>query len=164
MKDNEIIIGRVISSHGVRGLFKVETYGDSEAGFFIYKDCFHINDKKINIKKKFNKGKLLVCESIDIKNRLEVSTIVNKNIVISEKDLIKKNNKEYFHKDLIGCSVVDENKKKLGTVKSVHNFGAGDILELDSKYPFMIRFGAIKEEQISLKDKIIKVVAENYKE
>ena len=162
MKDNEIIIGKIVSTHGVKGLFKVETYCENETSFFFYKDCFYINDKKINIKKKFNKGKLLICESTDIKDRLELSSIVNKNIIIFDKDLIKKNKREYFHKDLIGCTVVDDNKKKLGIVKSIHNFGAGDILELDGKYPFMIRFAEIEEEQISLKNKIIRISVNKY--
>ena len=37
----------------------------------------------------------------------------------------------------------------------MHNFGAGDLLELDSDYKYMIRFADLKEENIDTKNKII---------
>ncbi len=37
---------------------------------------------------------------------------------------------EFYHADLIGLAVVDRAGKKLGTVVAVHNFGAGDLIEV----------------------------------
>ncbi len=37
---------------------------------------------------------------------------------------------EYYHSDLIGLSVLDTGGADLGTVKAVHNHGAGDLLEV----------------------------------
>ncbi len=37
---------------------------------------------------------------------------------------------EYYHADLIGLSVLDTGGAELGTVKSVMNHGAGDLLEV----------------------------------
>lgn len=37
---------------------------------------------------------------------------------------------EFYHADLIGLSVVDTGGAPLGTVRAVHNHGAGDILEI----------------------------------
>ena len=49
------------------------------------------------------------------------------------------------------------NSEDIGNVKAIHNFGAGDLLELDGKYPYMIRFEQVKKENINLKKNIIKV-------
>ena len=38
---------------------------------------------------------------------------------------------EFYHADLIGLSVVDREGQKLGTVVAVHNFGAGDLIEMN---------------------------------
>jgi 16S rRNA processing protein RimM len=37
---------------------------------------------------------------------------------------------EFYHADLIGLSVVDRTGEKLGTVVALHNFGAGDLIEV----------------------------------
>jgi 16S rRNA processing protein RimM len=38
---------------------------------------------------------------------------------------------EFYHADLIGLVVVDRAGEKLGTVVAVHNFGAGDLIEMN---------------------------------
>jgi 16S rRNA processing protein RimM len=37
---------------------------------------------------------------------------------------------EFYHADLIGLDVVDTGGKGLGTIRAIHNHGAGDILEI----------------------------------
>ena len=37
---------------------------------------------------------------------------------------------EFYHADLIGLPVFDTSDQQLGTVMAVHNFGAGDLLEI----------------------------------
>jgi 16S rRNA processing protein RimM len=39
---------------------------------------------------------------------------------------------EFYHADLIGMSVVSDNGQDIGKVHAVHNFGAGDILEIQT--------------------------------
>ena len=37
---------------------------------------------------------------------------------------------EFYHADLIGLAAVDAQGRTLGTVKGLHNFGAGDVIEI----------------------------------
>ena len=159
MRSEKVTIGKIVSPHGVKGLFKVLVYSENEDSFFSHKSYFKVKNKKIDIFKKFNKGNFIVCESATIQSREQVNEIINEDIVISATDLKKNyNNKnEFFHRDLIGCKVINFNSEDIGNVKAVHNFGAGDLLELDGKYPYMIRFKQVKKENINLKKSIIKV-------
>tara|TARA_B100000123_G_scaffold214993_1_gene163520 strand:+ start:117 stop:608 length:492 start_codon:yes stop_codon:yes gene_type:complete len=159
MRSEKVTIGKIVSPHGVKGLFKVLIYSENEDSFFSHKSYFKVKNKKIDIIKKFNKGNFIVCESATIQSREQVNEIINEDIVISATDLKKNyNNKnEFFHRDLIGCKVINFNSEDIGNVKAVHNFGAGDLLELDGKYPYMIRFEQVKKENINLKKSIIKV-------
>tara|TARA_B100001248_G_scaffold196176_1_gene150839 strand:- start:585 stop:1076 length:492 start_codon:yes stop_codon:yes gene_type:complete len=159
MRSEKVTIGKIVSPHGVKGLFKVLVYSENEDSFFSHKSYFKVKNKKIDIIKKFNKGNFIVCESATIQSREQVTEIINEEIVISATDLKKNyNNKnEFFHRDLIGCKVINFNSEDIGNVKAVHNFGAGDLLELDGKYPYMIRFEQVKKENINLKKSIIKV-------
>lgn len=159
MRSEKVTIGKIVSPHGVKGLFKVLVYSENEDSFFSHKSYFKVKNKKIDIIKKFNKGNFIVCESATIQSREQVNEVINEDIVISATDLKKNyNNKnEFFHRDLIGCKVINFNSEDIGNVKAVHNFGAGDLLELDGKYPYMIRFEQVKKENINLKKSIIKV-------
>ena len=159
MRSEKVTIGKIVSPHGVKGLFKVLIYSENEDSFFSHKSYFKVKNKKIDIIKKFNKGNFIVCESTSIQSREQVTEIINEDIVISATDLKKNyNNKnEFFHRDVIGCTVINFNSEDIGNVKAVHNFGAGDLLELDGKYPYMIRFKQVKKENINLKKSIIKV-------
>ena len=159
MRSEKVTIGKIVSPHGVKGLFKVLVYSENEDSFFSHKSYFKVKNKKIDIIKKFNKGNFIVCESATIQSREQVNEIINEDIVISATDLKKNyNNKnEFFHRDLIGCKVINFNSEEIGNVKAIHNFGAGDLLELDGKFPYMIRFEQIKIENINLKKSIIKV-------
>ena len=159
MRSEKVTIGKIVSPHGVKGLFKVLIYSENEDSFFSHKSYFKVKNKKIDIIKKFNKGNFIVCESATIQSREQVNEIINEDIVISATDLKKNyNNKnEFFHRDLIGCKVINFNSEEIGNVKAIHNFGAGDLLELDGKFPYMIRFEQVKKENINLKNSIIKV-------
>jgi len=159
MRSEKVTIGKIVSPHGVKGLFKVLVYSENEDSFFSHKSYFKVKNKKIDIIKKFNKGNFIVCESRTIQSREQVTEIINEDIVISATDLKKNyNNKnEFFHRDLIGCKVINFNSEDIGNVKAIHNFGAGDLLELDGKFPYMIRFEQVKKENINLKKSIIKV-------
>ena len=159
MRSEKVTIGKIVSPHGVNGLFKVLVYSENEDSFFSHKSYFKVKNKKIDIIKKFNKGNFIVCESATIQSREQVTEIINEDIVISATDLKKNyNNKnEFFHRDLIGCKVINFNSEDIGNVKAIHNFGAGVLLELDGKYPYMIRFEQVKKENINLKKSIIKV-------
>ena len=159
MRSEKVTIGKIVSPHGVKGLFKVLVYSENEDSFFSHKSYFKVKNKKIDIIKKFNKGNFIVCESATIQSREQVNEVINEDIVISATDLKKNyNNKnEFFHRDLIGCKVINFNSEDIGNVKAIHNFGAGDLLELDGKYPYMIRFEQVKKENINLKKSIIKV-------
>jgi len=152
---NKVFLGKIVSTHGVKGYFKIKFYCKSEIDFLLYKNFFMIEENKIDISKKFSKGKLLICSSSQINNKSEALVLVGKEIWIKEQELKKNSFKEYFYKDLINCLVIDNSNVKLGRVKAVHNFGAGDLLELDGDYKYMIRFADLKEENIDTKNKII---------
>ena len=42
----------------------------------------------------------------------------------------KINNDEYYVIDLIGCKVINTEKKDLGKIINIKNFGAGDLMEI----------------------------------
>jgi 16S rRNA processing protein RimM len=37
---------------------------------------------------------------------------------------------EFYHADLIGLTAMDEADRVIGTVRAIHNYGAGDVIEI----------------------------------
>ncbi len=37
---------------------------------------------------------------------------------------------EFYHADLIGLTAMDEADRVIGTIRAIHNYGAGDVIEI----------------------------------
>ena len=71
-------------------------------------------------------------------------------------DNFKKNN--FFYSDLEECNVIDLNKKAIGRISGVFNFGAGDILEItkfEDNSTVLINFNKTNFPKISIDKKEI---------
>ncbi len=161
MTNNKIYLGKIVGAHGVKGLFKVEFYNNNFLDLKIYKNKIYVDCLQINLEKKFNKGKLTICKSINYNSKEKLKSLIGKELWTDEANLVKDHKSEYFHKDLIGCKVYNNNNRFLGKVAAIHNFGAGDLLELDENYKYMIRFYDLNKESIDIQSKIIKL-SKNY--
>ena len=47
---------------------------------------------------------------------------------------------EFYHADLVGLTVVDTGGAELGRIRAVHDFGAGDVLEVLGEKELMLPF------------------------
>ena len=86
---NKVFLGKIVSTHGVKGYFKINFYCKNEIDFLLYKNFFMIEESKIDINKKFSKGKILICSSSQISNKSEASVLVGKEIWVKEQELKK---------------------------------------------------------------------------
>ena len=77
MRSEKVTIGKIVSPHGVKGLFKVLVYSENEDSFFSHKSYFKVKNKKIDIIKKFKKANFIVCESTTIQTRDQVAENIN---------------------------------------------------------------------------------------
>ncbi len=64
------------------------------------------------------------------RNRDDAESLKDKKIFTSKDKFPKTKSNEYYVDDLIGCNIVHKDGNFIGKVISVHNFGAGDLLEI----------------------------------
>ena len=93
-------MGKIVSTHGVKGLIKVELYNTDSENLKNYSNKLYIDNLQINLEKKFTKGKLTICKINSYESKEEIIGFVGKEIWVEENSLEKKSN-EYFHRDLI---------------------------------------------------------------
>ncbi len=135
IKDKWVVVGKIIKTHGTRGLVKIISYCEKPHSIFDYQPIvlkssgekidFDLNEIKNNLKTN------QFTASIKSSKSMETSKVFVGEKLLANKNTFnnsKKNN--YFYSDLEGCNVIDLNKKSVGRISGIFNFGAGDILEI----------------------------------
>ena len=69
------------------------------------------------------------------------------------------NDREYYHSDLIGMTVITTDGKSIGCVKSVENYGAGDLLEiaLSDTHSVLVPFRDAAVPDVNMHSRIVTV-------
>ena len=70
---------------------------------------------------------------VDDRNRAE--TLRGLRLYLQRSALPMPEEEEYYHADLIGLAAVLADGMPLGRVRAVHDFGAGDTLEIERQAP-----------------------------
>ncbi|MCT4575458.1 MAG: ribosome maturation factor RimM [Alphaproteobacteria bacterium] len=141
--DTQMLIGKITSSHGVRGLVKVDLYIESTD---IIASLDSVNDedgnKLFDIKSLVKHKNLYLVKLEGIDSRDDSDALRNTKLYLDESLLPSLNEDEFFVSDLEGLKVKDSNNEDFGVVRNVFNFGAGDVLEIvrDSGDYYMLTF------------------------
>ena len=164
--DDLIVMGRIVSTHGVKGWVSIESYSSNPKDIFNYKlflnkdgnfEIIDISDYKLMPKKIIVKIKSF--DSIDM-----AETLINNQIYTKSDDLNELNEDEYYWNKLIGCSVYTNEKYLLGKVTNIMRNVSSDILVIKnckSKEEILIPFIKNFLQEVNLKEKTIKVDWEN---
>ncbi len=157
-----ILIGRILSPHGVKGYVKVKPFTDFLERF---KAGYLIKIKSSNsifeflIEDSFFHKEFVCLKLENIKSYEEALNLKGKEIVIYENELKELDKDSYYIHDLIGLSVVDQFDNVLGTIKDVYQFISNDAYEIELSNGKKILYPALKEfiDFIDLEKKIMRI-------
>ncbi|WP_139904543.1 ribosome maturation factor RimM [Clostridium thermarum] len=125
MKD-ELTIGQIINTHGVKGEIKVHPLTDDIKRFKKLKYVLLDGEEKKVIWVKLQNDKAIL-KLEGIATMEEAEKLKNKYIKVKRKDAAKLPEGRYFVVDIIGCKVSDTNGKYIGEVKEVIFTGSNDV-------------------------------------
>lgn len=131
--DTRICLGAFAGAHGVRGEAKVKTFTQDPHDIAAYGQVESEDGKRrFTLKIIRNlKADLVLVRSSQIDSREDAQSLAGTRLYVPRERLGEiEDEDEFFYADLIGLNVLDETDSKIGTVQGVHNFGAGDILEI----------------------------------
>ena len=131
MPPSQICLARIGAAHGVRGAVKLWTFTEDPLavkhyGPLVTKDgarqfeVTHVREAKGH----------LVATLKGIATREEAERLNGVELYVAREKLPETSEDEYYHADLIGLAAVDAAGEPLGRVIAIHNFGAGDIIEI----------------------------------
>ncbi len=125
-----IKLGVISSAHGVRGQVKIRSFTADPDNLAAYGDLQDKSGKKYNITVLSSNKDVLIAAIKDITDRNEAEKLRSVELYIPRSALPDPEENEYYHEDLIGLEVFTAENLPYGRVISVHNFGAGDIIEV----------------------------------
>jgi 16S rRNA processing protein RimM len=131
MAGGRVCLGQIGAAHGVRGEVRLRSFTADPAAIASYGPLETEDGRVFEIQSMRPAKDHFVATLAGIADRDAAQALVNVKLYVPRERLPEpKEVDEFYHADLIGLSVVDRAGRQLGTVIAVHNFGAGDLIEV----------------------------------
>jgi 16S rRNA processing protein RimM len=165
---DKVCVGMITKAHGIKGHVCVHSYCENPSDIFDYQPLTNLaGTQSFKLKSVGTVRGMFVAMVNDISDRNEAETFARTELYINRDQLPEMEEDDIFYvSDLIGLTVCSEESAVLGTIVSVENFGAGDILECKSEEykTFMVPFtdDAIVSVDMENERVIISAMAESF--
>ena len=132
MADGErILLGRIVAAHGIRGDVLVRTYTDTAEAIGSYgalTDAEGRGSFRLRVVRVTAKG--VVAHLAGVSDRNGAEALAGTDLYLARAQLPAAEEGDFYHADLIGLAAVAADGAEVGRIVGVHNFGAGDLIEV----------------------------------
>lgn len=126
-----ICVARIGAAHGVRGAVKLWTFTEDPFAVRRYGPLLTKDGKRqFELAQAREAKDHLVATFKGVTTRDEAERLNGIELYVAREKLPATDEDEYYHADLIGLAAVTTAGEPLGRVLAIHNFGAGDIIEI----------------------------------
>lgn len=149
-----ILLGHIASAHGIRGEVLVRSYAATPENIVAYgplSDETGARRFELSVVGVTSKG--IVARIAGVCDRNSAEALAGQRLYVARERLPTAGEQEFYYSDLVGLRVSSENGAVLGEVIAVHNFGAGDIVEIrrrDGRTTEMIPFTRMFVPEVDL--------------
>lgn len=157
-----VIMGKIVAAQGILGWVKVQTYTEYLDSLLDYGTWYVGNEqawRPLQILEADVHGKVLVAKLEGVADRTAAEKYKGQLIAVPRAELPEEEEGEYYWSDLMGLKVSNLAGEELGTVETLLETGANDVLGVRDGQgkTMLIPFIASVIHQVSLKDKTIRV-------
>lgn len=130
--DARICVGVVTGAHGLQGLVRVRPFTEVAEDVGAYgpvRSADGAREFVLEVRNRTGKGQILV--RIDgVTDRDAAEALKGEEFYVPRSRLPAPDADEFYHADLLGLDVVSTAGAPLGTVRALHDFGGGEMLEI----------------------------------
>ena len=128
---DDVLLGAVIGPHGLKGEVKVKTFtGKPEAvghyGPLHLKDGRRLEIASVHA----TKPDEAIVGFKSVRDRNAAEALKGAELFVARGALPPLEPLEFYHADLVGLRAEDTEGRNIGTVHAIHNYGAGDVIEI----------------------------------
>jgi 16S rRNA processing protein RimM len=126
-----ICVAKIGAAHGVRGEVKLWPFTEDPLAVLNYGPLTTKDGaRQFEVLRARAAKDQLVAALKGIASRDDAARVNGIELYIPRDKLPDTEDDEYYHADLIGLRAVDTQQQAIGKVLAIHNFGAGDIIEI----------------------------------
>jgi len=161
LPDRLLLVGRVAGAFGVRGEIRINAFTDDPAALVRYRDLRGADGAPaltLTAGRPHKGG--LVARAEQVATREDAEALRGLELYLPREALPAPDEDEFYFADLIGLAAVSPDGEALGRIKSVQNFGAGDLLEIapESGPTWWLPFTREAVPELRLADGVVVVV------
>jgi 16S rRNA processing protein RimM len=130
-RPEKVCVGTVVGVHGVQGAVRIKSFTTAPADVAAYGAVSDESGaRRFEVKVLGQARGAVLARLSGVAGRDAAEALRGLRLYVDRAALPATKEDEYYHADLIGLPVETKEGAALGRVRAVHNFGAGDILEL----------------------------------
>ncbi|MBT3535800.1 MAG: 16S rRNA processing protein RimM [Rhodospirillaceae bacterium] len=135
MSEERLLLGEIVAAHGIKGLVKVRCFTETPEDIVAYGP---LRDGagavvELSLRGPAKAGVLAALPGVRDRNGAEALKGTKLFVARSMLPELPAEGEEYYYADLVGLAVELIDGTAFGEVKAMHDFGAGDVLELAPK-------------------------------
>ena len=128
---DRICVAQIGAAHGIRGEVRLRPFTGDPMAITSYGPLeSEDGTRRFEIEALRPSKDLFVARFAGVKDRNAAEALTNLKLYVSRDRLPPAAEGEFYHADLVGLAAVTPDGTSLGTVTAVHNFGAGDVIEI----------------------------------
>ena len=132
MSDSQdrVLLGEIGAAQGLKGEVRIRSYTQDPAAIAGYGVLEDERGRSIEIEQIRVTPKALIARIKGVTTREGAEALTHTKLYIDRARLPPREEDEWYHSDLIGLAAFRQDGDALGAVVAVHNFGAGDLIEI----------------------------------
>jgi 16S rRNA processing protein RimM len=131
MTDQPVTLAAVAGAHGVSGEVRLKLFAESAESLRRY-EAVQVGGGTLTLKSVKPGGGGAIARFAEVTDRTAAEALRGSLVTVPRSALPPLEEGEYYHADLIGLPCRSAAGDPLGTIVAVENFGAGDILEIET--------------------------------
>lgn len=127
----DVLLAAVIGAHGLKGEVRVKSFTETPGSLARYRRL-HAKDGRVFTvtRAKAAKGNEAILTFAEVVDRNTADSLRSLELFVAREAMPAPGQNEFYHADLIGLTAMDEADRVIGTVSAIHNYGAGDVIEI----------------------------------
>lgn len=164
---DRVLLGRITGAHGLKGEVKIAAFTAEPEDVAAYGPLQSADGSATVeiVSLRAAGGGAVVARLAGVADRNAAEALRGMDLYVSREKLPDPETGEYYHSDLIGLAAFSPEGEALGEVVAVHNFGAGDLLELrapNGRQTALIPFESAHVPKVDLEAGCITIVLPLY--
>jgi 16S rRNA processing protein RimM len=130
MSDKQILLGRILGPHGVKGEVKIKSFTADPLAVASYGAVSAPDGRRFKLTRARLQGEVVVAAIKGVTDRNVAETLKGLELSIARDDLPEPDEREFYQADLIGLAVFNEAGEHVGEVTAFQRVGASDLIEI----------------------------------